>query len=184
MSRCLVATNLCTIWKRWMDLPPMLLITICWFSSVLRAQFLGDLRLAYLSNLLFGCKVSEKSSTKAIFACFLEFINSTEMKDAVFIRIFQVCFGLHYPPSPFFLVPSQFVNSAASAIVHATFSILCQNAFRFVPKRLPFCIKTPAVLCQNAYRFHTKRILRKNAFQHSISSYRVDWLRESGGLVP
>jgi hypothetical protein len=45
-----------------MDLPPMPLITICWFSSVLRAQFLGDLRLAYLSDLLFGCKDSENYS--------------------------------------------------------------------------------------------------------------------------
>ena len=48
-----------------------------------------------------------------IFACFLEFIKPMEMKDAAFIRIFQVCFGLHYHPSPFFLVPSQFVNSSA-----------------------------------------------------------------------
>ena len=32
------------------------------FSSVLRAQFLGDLRLAYLSDLLFGCKDSENFS--------------------------------------------------------------------------------------------------------------------------
>jgi hypothetical protein len=45
-----------------MDLPPTLQITTCWFSSVLRAQFLGDLRLAYLSDLLFGCKDSENYS--------------------------------------------------------------------------------------------------------------------------
>jgi hypothetical protein len=45
-----------------MDLPPIVQITICWFSSVLRVQFLGDLRLAYLSDLLFGCKDSENYS--------------------------------------------------------------------------------------------------------------------------
>lgn len=72
MSRYLAVKNLCTIWKRWMDLPPMPLITICWFSSVLRAQFLGDLRLAYLSDLLFGCKDSEKFSITRIQQSFLE----------------------------------------------------------------------------------------------------------------
>ena len=45
-----------------MDLPPMPLITICWFSSVLLTQVLGDLHLAYFSDLLFGCKDSENFS--------------------------------------------------------------------------------------------------------------------------
>jgi len=53
--------------------PPMLQITICWFSSVLRAQFLGDLRLAYLSDLLLGCKDSENVSFCNIIELFLEF---------------------------------------------------------------------------------------------------------------
>ena len=43
------------------------------------------------------------------------------MKDAAFIRILQVCFGLHYHPSPFFLVPSQLVSSSAFLPEQASF---------------------------------------------------------------
>ena len=47
-------------------------------SSVLRAQFLGDLRLAYLSDLLFGCKDSEYFSfhkeDSTVFRVFYEHI--------------------------------------------------------------------------------------------------------------
>jgi hypothetical protein len=57
-----------------MDLPPIVQITTCWFSSVLQAQFLGDLHLAYLSDLLFGCKDSENFS-------FLK-------EDSTFFRVF------------------------------------------------------------------------------------------------
>ena len=62
MSRCLAEKNWYTILKRWMDLPLMLLIAIYWFSSVPLTLFSGDLRLAYLSDLLFGCKDSENYS--------------------------------------------------------------------------------------------------------------------------
>jgi len=48
-----------------------------------------------------------------IFACFLEFIKPIEMKEMAFIRIFQTYFRHHYHPSPFFLVPTRFVNWSA-----------------------------------------------------------------------
>ena len=58
----LAVTNVCTIWERWMNIPPIVQIAICRFPSAQQTLFLGDLRLAYLSDLLFGCKDSEKFS--------------------------------------------------------------------------------------------------------------------------
>ncbi len=52
----------------------MLRTTIYWFSSVLQEQVSGDLRLAYLSDLLFGCKDSEKFSIIHIHYFFFDFI--------------------------------------------------------------------------------------------------------------
>ncbi len=43
------------------------------------------------------------------------------MKDAAFLRIFQIYFSYHYHPSPFFFVPSQFVNSSAFLLEQASY---------------------------------------------------------------
>jgi len=62
---------------------------IYWFSSVPLTLVLGDLHLAYHSDLLFGYKVSEKFSIKIKFGFFLEFIKPIEVKDAAHTASFS-----------------------------------------------------------------------------------------------